>query len=113
MDSAVEESGPLSSGAGLPVKSQRPSLSKIILSMESNLSKRQALFHILQALQILYSRLVELSSYQHSCLSSLISSLQIIDIYLKSILVGSMAALIVMLGSTEWTDLYCEFESSS
>lgn len=72
LDSAVEESGPLSSGAGLPVKSQRPSLSKIILSMESNLSKRQALFHILQALQILYSRdaIVESLSCQHDLLTS-------------------------------------------
>ena len=37
-------------------KPQRPSLARIILSLESNASKQQALQHILNALHILYAR---------------------------------------------------------
>ena len=39
-----------------PRKSQRPSLARIILSLESNVAKQQALQHILNTLQILYAR---------------------------------------------------------
>jgi E3 ubiquitin-protein ligase HERC2 len=37
-------------------KSNRPSLAKIILSLETNGDKQQALAHILTALQIIYAR---------------------------------------------------------
>ena len=39
-----------------PRKSQRPSLARIILSLESNVAKQQALQHILNTLHILYAR---------------------------------------------------------
>ncbi|CAJ0961838.1 unnamed protein product, partial [Ranitomeya imitator] len=37
-------------------KSNRPSLAKILLSIDGNLAKQQALSHILTALQIMYAR---------------------------------------------------------
>lgn len=37
-------------------KPNRPSLAKILLSLEGNLAKQQALSHILTALQIMYAR---------------------------------------------------------
>lgn len=43
-------------------KPSRPSLARIILSLESNAAKQQALQHILNALQILYSREAVVSS---------------------------------------------------
>uniref|UniRef100_A0A3Q4MNW4 HECT-type E3 ubiquitin transferase n=1 Tax=Neolamprologus brichardi TaxID=32507 RepID=A0A3Q4MNW4_NEOBR len=38
------------------VKSNRPSLAKILLSLDGNLAKQQALSHVLSALQIMYAR---------------------------------------------------------
>ncbi|CAH1776574.1 unnamed protein product, partial [Owenia fusiformis] len=38
------------------IKTPRPSLAKIVLSLDSNASKQQALVHILTALQIIYAR---------------------------------------------------------
>ena len=38
------------------VKPHRPSLAKILLSLEGNLVKQQSLSHVLSALQILYAR---------------------------------------------------------
>lgn len=37
-------------------KSNRPSLAKILLSLDGNLAKQQSLSHILTALQIMYAR---------------------------------------------------------
>lgn len=37
-------------------KPNRPSLAKILLSLDGNLAKQQALSHILTALQIMYAR---------------------------------------------------------
>ncbi len=45
-----------SSGQRRGSKAQRPSLARIILSLESNASKQQALQHILNALHIFYAR---------------------------------------------------------
>lgn len=58
VDSAAEgdAGGSVLNGASVPTRSQRPSLSKIILSMEGSQSKRHALSHLLQALQVLYAR---------------------------------------------------------
>lgn len=39
-----------------PVKPMRPSLAKIILSLDTIGAKQQALSHILSALQIIYAR---------------------------------------------------------
>lgn len=38
------------------VKPSRPSLAKILLSLDGNLAKQQALSHVLSALQIMYAR---------------------------------------------------------
>lgn len=38
------------------VKPNRPSLAKILLSLDGNLGKQQALSHVLSALQIMYAR---------------------------------------------------------
>lgn len=38
------------------VKASRPSLAKILLSLDGNLAKQQALSHVLSALQIMYAR---------------------------------------------------------
>jgi len=38
------------------VKGNRPSLAKILLSLDGNLVKQQALSHVLSALQIMYAR---------------------------------------------------------
>lgn len=38
------------------VKPNRPSLAKILLSLDGNLAKQQALSHVLSALQIMYAR---------------------------------------------------------
>ena len=43
------------SGQG-SVKPNRPSLAKILLSLDGNLAKQQALSHVLSALQIMYAR---------------------------------------------------------
>ncbi len=40
------------------VKPNRPSLAKILLSLDGNLAKQQALSHVLSALQIMYARYV-------------------------------------------------------
>lgn len=40
------------------VKPNRPSLAKILLSLDGNLGKQQALSHVLSALQIMYARCV-------------------------------------------------------
>lgn len=40
------------------VKPNRPSLAKILLSLDGNLAKQQALSHVLSALQIIYARYV-------------------------------------------------------
>lgn len=40
------------------VKPNRPSLAKILLSLDGNLGKQQALSHVLSALQIMYARYV-------------------------------------------------------
>lgn len=37
-------------------KPNRPSLAKILLSLDGNLAKQQALSHVLSALQIVYAR---------------------------------------------------------
>lgn len=37
-------------------KPNRPSLAKILLSLDGNLAKQQALSHVLSALQIMYAR---------------------------------------------------------
>lgn len=37
-------------------KPNRPSLAKILLSLDGNVAKQQALSHILMALQIMYAR---------------------------------------------------------
>ena len=37
-------------------KANRPSLAKILLSLDGNLAKQQALSHVLSALQIMYAR---------------------------------------------------------
>ncbi len=55
--SSLPHNYPLLTGSGSGGrKPARPSLSRIILSLESNAAKQQALQHILNALQILYSR---------------------------------------------------------
>ena len=38
------------------VKPNRPSLAKILLSLDGNLAKQQGLSHVLSALQIMYAR---------------------------------------------------------
>lgn len=38
------------------VKPNRPSLAKILLSLDGNLAKQQALSHVLSSLQIMYAR---------------------------------------------------------
>lgn len=38
------------------MKPNRPSLAKILLSLDGNLAKQQALSHVLSALQIMYAR---------------------------------------------------------
>lgn len=40
------------------VKPNRPSLAKILLSLDGNSAKQQALSHVLSALQIMYARCV-------------------------------------------------------
>ncbi|XP_064481734.1 E3 ubiquitin-protein ligase HERC2-like isoform X2 [Ornithodoros turicata] len=47
---------PTSSSSSKPTKLQRPSLSKILLSLEGNEAKQQALHQVLQALQVLHAR---------------------------------------------------------
>lgn len=44
------------------VKPNRPSLAKILLSLDGNLAKQQALSHVLSALQIMYARYVVYTS---------------------------------------------------
>lgn len=44
------------------VKPNRPSLAKILLSLDGNLAKQQALSHVLSALQIMYAR-YDLNAY--------------------------------------------------
>lgn len=44
------------------VKPNRPSLAKILLSLDGNLGKQQALSHVLSALQIMYARYVVYTS---------------------------------------------------
>lgn len=52
------------------VKPNRPSLAKILLSLDGNLAKQQALSHVLSALQIMYAR------YDNTTLYSLMSNWQ-------------------------------------
>lgn len=47
-------------------KPNRPSLAKILLSLDGNLAKQQALSHVLSALQIMYARYVFLRQRQPS-----------------------------------------------
>lgn len=53
---------PADEGASAPVPvpqskiTQRPSLARVILSLDSNTAKQQALSHVLTALQIMYAR---------------------------------------------------------
>ena len=42
-----------------PSRPNRPSLAKILLSLEGTAAKQQALAHVLQALQIIYARFVD------------------------------------------------------
>ena len=46
-----------------PPKPNRPSLAKILLSLEGTAAKQHALAHILQALQIIYARSVDRVCY--------------------------------------------------
>ena len=56
-DTNMEENSLSSSSSQcITSKASRPSLAKIILSQDSDISKQQALGYILTALQILYSR---------------------------------------------------------
>ena len=57
-DEAGSNTAAVAAGAAdLPnYKSQRPSLAKILLSLEGSAAKQQALAHVLQALQIKYAR---------------------------------------------------------
>ncbi|XP_060607151.1 E3 ubiquitin-protein ligase HERC2-like isoform X1 [Ruditapes philippinarum] len=48
-------------------KSSRPSLAKVILSQESDVSKQQALTNVLTALQIMYARDVVVSALMKEC----------------------------------------------
>lgn len=62
-DSNTDENSVLSSSTqSTTSKAVRPSLAKIILSQDTDISKQQALGYILTALQILYSRYGENSS---------------------------------------------------
>lgn len=47
-----------------PTKSIRPSLARIILSLESNVAKQQALQHVLNALSIMQARTAIVTSLQ-------------------------------------------------
>ncbi|CAH1268469.1 HERC2 [Branchiostoma lanceolatum] len=51
-----------SSTSQLPSKPHRPSLARIVLSLETNVAKQQALGHILSALQIIYAREAQVSA---------------------------------------------------
>jgi len=54
-DSSTDESQHTTAGSTC-TKSSRPSLTKILLSLEGNAAKQQALGHVLQALQIHFAR---------------------------------------------------------
>ncbi|KAI8508669.1 E3 ubiquitin-protein ligase herc2, partial [Branchiostoma belcheri] len=51
-----------SSTTQLPSKPHRPSLARIVLSLDTNVAKQQALGHILSALQIIYAREAQVSA---------------------------------------------------
>ncbi|TSK42064.1 E3 ubiquitin-protein ligase HERC2 [Bagarius yarrelli] len=50
------------------VKPSRPSLAKILLSLDGNLAKQQALSHVLSALQILYARDAVVGALMPACM---------------------------------------------
>lgn len=52
-DSSAASNKISSAGSAKP---NRPSLAKILLSLDGNLAKQQALSHVLTALQIMYAR---------------------------------------------------------
>lgn len=49
------------------IKPARPSLAKIILSLDSHAAKQQALSHVLAALHIMYARCVRSSCLLETC----------------------------------------------
>lgn len=55
-NNSEENSVSAASAQSVTSKALRPSLAKIILSQDTDISKQQALGYILTALQILYSR---------------------------------------------------------
>lgn len=67
MDSTEQDSSPDSGASNAGSKPPRSTLSQIVLSLDSNVAKQQALQHILVALQVLHARdLVTAALSSHS-----------------------------------------------
>ncbi|KAJ8681467.1 hypothetical protein QAD02_017254 [Eretmocerus hayati] len=86
------DKGETTLGTAPPVKSSRASLAHIILSLESNVAKQQALQHVLNALFIMQARRAVVTALQSHATQNCNAQHQSADAHRKAVTTGSTVA---------------------